>query len=83
MASALRRKRSRGVLTKRVADMTAAELQDLIESAVDRKMAEWASNPRIARRRSEIAANAAATHREYQTGKVHRGTVQDLLATMR
>ncbi|MBI5303702.1 MAG: hypothetical protein HY868_16320 [Chloroflexi bacterium] len=75
MASTISRKRRRGV-----ADMTVDELQTLIERVVDRKMSEWASDPRIARRRAAIAANAITTRAEYRAGKVRRGTAKELLA---
>jgi hypothetical protein len=79
MPSVITRKRT----TKtRVADMTTDELQDMLESVIDRKMSEWASDPRVARRRAEIAANAAATRNEHQAGKVRRGNVKDLMADL-
>ncbi len=72
-----RQKRTRKT---RVMDMTTDQLETMIEKVLDRKLSEWASDPRIARRRLEIAENAQATRAEYQSGKVKRGTVQDLLA---
>jgi hypothetical protein len=74
MALSLNRKRA-----PRVADMTTKELQTLIERTVDRRLARWVSNSRIARRREEIAVNAVKTRAEYRAGKTKRGTVQDLL----
>jgi hypothetical protein len=77
MASAISKKRARKT---RVADMTTDELQTMIEMVIDRKLSQWAGDPRVARRRAEIAAHAEATRAEYRSGKVKRGTVQDLVA---
>jgi len=65
--------------TRKVAEMNVDELSALLEALIDRKLAEWASHPRIARRRAEIAANATRTRAEYRAGQVQRGTAQDLL----
>ncbi len=79
MASTITKKRARKT---RVADMTTDELQTMIEKVIDRKLSEWVSDPRVARRRAEIAAHAEATRAEYRSGKVMRGTVEDLLADL-
>ncbi len=78
MALTLNRKRA-----SRVANMTTKELQTLIERTVDRRLAHWVGNSRIARRRQEIAANAAKTRAEYRAGKTKRGTSFDWLAEAR
>jgi len=78
MASTVTRKQH----PAKVADMTTAELREMLESLIDRKMSEWASDPRIARRRAEIAANAVATRAEYRAGKTRRGTTKNLLAEL-
>ncbi len=78
MASTLSRKRRR----VQVGEMTAEELQTMIERVVDRKMSEWVNDPRVARRRAEIAANANATRAEYRAGKVRRGTARGLIAEL-
>ena len=78
MASTLSRKRRR----VQVGEMTAEELQTMIERVIDRKMSEWVNDPRVARRRAEIAANANATRAEYRAGKVRRGTARDLIAEL-
>jgi hypothetical protein len=80
MASTVTHKSRR---SKQVVDMTTDELREMIESLIDRKMTEWASDPRVARRRAEIATNATATRTEYRTGKIRRGTVKDLMADFR
>ena len=59
----------------KVADMTTDELQKLFEGVLDHKLSEWAMDPRVARRRAEIAAHAVATRAEYRAGKTRRGTV--------
>lgn len=66
----------------RVADMTTDELQEMMERVIDRKMSEWASDPRVARRRAEIVMNAHTTRKAYRAGKVRRGTIKDLLADL-
>jgi hypothetical protein len=66
----------------KVADMTTTELREMLESLIDRKMSEWASDPRIACRRAEIRTNASVTRREYRAGKTRRGTTKDLLAEL-
>ncbi|CAG0968152.1 hypothetical protein ANRL3_01317 [Anaerolineae bacterium] len=78
MASTFSRKRRRA----QVADMTVDELQTMIERMIDRKMSEWVNDPRVARRRAEIAANADATRDEYRAGKVRRGNAKDLIANL-
>jgi hypothetical protein len=80
MASIVTHKRHR---SRQVADMTIDELREMIELLIDRKMSEWASDPRVARRRAEIAANATATRVEYRAGKIRRGTVKDLMADLK
>jgi hypothetical protein len=51
----------------------------MIEEAIEGKLSEWAKDPRVARRRSEIAAYARDAHAEYKSGNVERGTLRDLL----
>jgi hypothetical protein len=80
MASMVTRKHRR--TATKVADMTTDELREMMESLIDRKMSEWASDPRVARRRAEIAANAAATRAEHRANQVSRGTVKDLIANL-
>ncbi len=79
MRSTITRKRAGKT---RVADMTTDELENMLESVIDRKMSAWASDPRVARRRAEIAANAAATRNEYLSGKVRRGNIKALMADL-
>ncbi len=64
----------------KVADMTTDELHEMIERLLDRKLSEWAGDPRVARRRAEIAAHATATRNEYRLGKVRRGAPRNLMA---
>ncbi len=82
MASTVSKKRARTTTPHkrpaRVGDMTTDELEALL----DRKLSEWVTDPRVLRRRQEIAANAERTRAEYRRGKVKRGTVQELLADM-
>jgi len=66
----------------KVADMTTDELQKMIEQVIDRKLSEWATDPRIARRRAEIADHAVATRAEYRAGRVRRGTSRELMAEL-
>jgi len=76
MASTITRKQHPAA---KVADMTTTELREMLESLIDRKLSEWASEPRIARRRAEITAHAAATRAEYRAGKTRRDAAKDLL----
>ena len=75
MASTLTKKRSRKT---RVGDLTTDEFEALL----DRKLAQWAGDPRVLRRRQEIAAHAEQTRAEHRAGKTKRGTAHDLLADM-
>lgn len=79
MAGTVSKKRLRKT---RVADLTTDEFQAMLESLMDRKLAEWSEDPRIQRRRREIAAHAQATRAEYRSGKVRRGTARDLMADL-
>ena len=79
MASTVSKKRTSKT---RVGEMTTDQLQAMMERVIDRKLSEWATNPRIARRRAEIARHAEETRAEYHAGKVKRGNAQDLLADM-
>ncbi|MBM3131008.1 MAG: hypothetical protein FJ009_20570 [Chloroflexi bacterium] len=74
------RKRPRARTT--VAEMTTDELRQLLEGVIDHKLSEWASAPRIARRRAEIAAHAAATRAEYRANRVRRGSAREVMAVL-
>jgi len=80
MAMTIIRKRPRA--RAKVADMTTDELRKMIEGVIDHKLSEWASDPRIARRRAEIAEHAATTRAEYRAGQVRRGSSRELMAEL-
>jgi hypothetical protein len=68
MASTITRKRHRAVT--KVADMTTAELQKMIESSVERKLIEMFRDPDAGLElRPEIAAGLVRQEREFAAGK--------------
>ncbi|MBI3958173.1 MAG: hypothetical protein HY328_05130 [Chloroflexi bacterium] len=69
MANTLKHKRPRTTQTK-VADMTTDELQTMMETLIDRKIAEWIGDPDAGLElRTEIIASIERQRREYATGK--------------
>jgi hypothetical protein len=78
MASTLKHKKPRTTQAK-VADMTTDELQTMMETLIDRKMAEWIGDPDAGQElRPEIIASIERQRREYATGK--RGKSLDEVA---
>jgi hypothetical protein len=63
----------------RVADMTTDELQTMLETLIDRKMAEWISDPDMGLEiRPEIIAGIERQRKDYAAGK--RGKSLDEVA---
>ena len=62
----------------RVADMTAGELQTMIETLIDRKMSEWIGDPDVGLElRPEIVASIERQRQEYVAG-VRGKSLKDL-----